>query len=314
MFKSVFPPLRGKLSVYIAGVVVDIGLAIFDSVMAMIDLFGGFDSLTPEEVQRKITITNLIKIAAKTVFMYIKVHALRSYSAGDISYMMIDPNEIKAFSPSLKANFVDVIARAHCVPLNPLVPANNIAFAVAPGSPAQLTAAILNSSLNQTVGSGSAGVFDALIEASGAVPAFALDSEYEKGSIGLDSNALTQLKTNILTGIAELAVTSTSAKVTVNSHASEINFCSGQTEVSATGMLNISSGVGTKIDCGANSIEIGAADMKITSTLLDMQTTTLQMKADAALKIQVAAAQLSTRLFSISGDVANISTQLTKVG
>ena len=71
---------------------------------------------------------------------------------------------------------------------------------------------------------------------------------------------------------------------------------------------------GTKIDCGANSIEIGVADMKITSTMLDMQTTTLQMKAQAELKIQGPAAQLQTQLFTISGDVANISTQLTKVG
>lgn len=306
MFKSVFPPLRGKLSVYIAGIAVDIGLAVFDSVMAMIDLFGGFDSLTPEEVQRKITIINLAKITAKTVLMYIKVDALTSYSAGDISYMMMDANEIKAFSPSLKANFVDVIARAHCVPLNPLVPANNIAFAVAPGSPAELTAAILNSSLNQTVGSGSAGVFDALIEASGAVPAFALDSEYEKGSIGLDSNALTQLKTNILTGIAELAVTSTSAKVTVNSPASEINFCSGQTKVSATGMLNISSGVGTKIDCGANSIEIGVADMKIASTMLDMKAATLQMKADAALNVETATFKYNGEVTAIDSKAINL--------
>ena len=315
MFKSVFPPLRGKLSVYIAGVVVDIGLAIFDSVMAMIDLFGGFDSLTPEEVQRKITITNLIKIVAKTVFMYIKCDSLTSYKAGDISYFMIDPNEIKAFSPSLKANFVDVIARAHCVPLNPLVPANNIAFAVAPGSPAKLTEAMLDYSLNETVGAGSAGVFEALIEASGAVPAFALDSEYEKGSIGLDSNALTQLKTNILTGIAELAVTSTSAKATVTTPNCEIdlNAPRSKTTIVALGSLDIFSSIGTKIICGTSCIEIGDADMKITSTMLDMQTTTLQMKADATLNADANSLSLSSKIIDAATQALNIGGQIINV-
>ena len=314
MFKSVFPPLRGKLSVYIAGVVVDYLFGILDSVMAMLSLFGELDSLTPEKVQRKITIINLIKIATKTVFMYIKVHALRSYSAGDISYMMMDPNEIKTFSSSLKADFVKVDAKAHNVPLNPLIPPKNIDLAANPDPLMQYVAGILNDSINRTVGAGSAGVFGALVEASGAVPAFALKSEDNK--VGLNSNALTELKTNILTRIAELAVTSTSAKAKVEAPQSEVNFfCSGQTKVSATGKLNISSMQGTKIDCGpTNSIEIKPTDMNLTSTMLDMQTTTLQMKADATLKIQVGAAQLSTKLFNTSGDVANISTQLTKVG
>lgn len=315
MFKSVFPPLRGKLSVYIAGVVVDIGLAIFDSVMAMIDLFGGFDSLTPEEVQRKITITNLIKIAAKTVFMYIKVHALRSYSAGDISYMMIDPNEIKTFSSSLKADFVKVDAKAHNVPLNPLIPPNNMGLAAIPDPLARAVATNLNSSVNQVVGAGSAGVFEALIATSGAVPAFALKSKMDEGPVGLDSNALMGLKASLITTLAELdVVSSTSSTVKFTSPNSEINLDSARAKIESTGLLNILSRSGTKLDCGANTIEISPASIKTTSALLDMQTTTLQMKADAALKIQGAAAQLSTQLFSISGDVANISTRLTKVG
>lgn len=313
-FKSVFPPLRGKLSVYIAGVVVDIVLAVFDSVMAMIDLAEGFDSLTPVKVQRKITITNLIKIATKTVFMYIKCDSLTSYTAGDISYFMIDPNEIKTFSSSLKADFVKVDAKAHNVPLNPLVLANNAAVAAIPDPLTRSVATFLNSSVNQVVGAGSAGFFETLIATSGAaVPAFALKSGDNK--VGLNSNALTELKAEITTGLAELNVISTSsAKAKVVAPQSEVNFSSGQTKVSATGMLNISSRVGTKIDCGTSSIEIGDADMKITSTLLDMQTTTLQMKANAALNIDGGATKFQSQIFNINGNVANIQTQLTKVG
>ncbi|MBP5470126.1 MAG: hypothetical protein J6Z11_12875, partial [Candidatus Riflebacteria bacterium] len=312
-FKSVFPPLRGKLSVYIAGVVVDFLFGIFDSAMAMISLFGGLDSLTPEKVQRKITITNLIKIATKTVFMYIKLDALGGYTPGDISYFMIDPNEIKTFSSSLKADFVKVDAKAHNVPLNPLIPPNNTGLAAIPDPQMQSVARMLNASINLTVGAGSAGVFGALVEASGAVPAFALKSGDSK--VGLNSNALKELKSEILTGLAQLNVQSVvSAKTVVTTPNCEIDLNAQQSKIDAAGLLNISSGLGTKLDCGANTIEISPASIKTTSALLDMQTTTLQMKADAALKIQGAAAQLSTQLFSISGDVANISTKLTKVG
>ncbi len=310
LFKSVFPPLRSKLPVYIAGVAVDIAFAIFDSAMAMISLFEGFDSLTPVDVQRKITITNLLKISTKTAFIYIKFNGLKSLTPGNISYQMMDANEIKAFSSSLKADFVKVAATAHNVPLNPIYPVN---VQVPPlGTPPASAVTILNSQINEAAGAGSAAVFQALIEASGKVPAFALDSE--TGMVGLDSNALTKLKAEITTGLAELNVISTSAKAKVVAPQSEVNFSSVKTLIDVTGNLTISSGLGTKIESGPNSIEITPANMKLTSTMLDMKTATLQMKADAALKIQGAAAQLSTQLFSISGDVANISTKLTKVG
>ena len=305
LFKSVFPPLRGKLSVYIAGVVVDIGLAIFDSVMAMIDLFGGFDSLTPVEVQRKITITNLIKIATKTVFMCIKVHALRSYSAGDISYFMIDPNEIKTFSSSLKADFVKVDAKAHNVPLNPLIPPNNTGLAAIPDLGMRSVAEMLNASIKRTVGAGSAGVFEALIATSGAVPAFALKSGDNK--VGLNSNALTELKSEILTGLAQLNVHSVvSAKTVVTTPDCEIDLNAPQSKIDAAGLLNISSGL--------NTIEISSASIKTTSTMLDMQTTTLQMKANAALKVDTDVFNLNGQVTNLRASASNISSSLINVG
>lgn len=311
-FKSVFPPLRGKLSVYIAGIVVDLLFGIFDTVMAMIDLAKCFNSLTPVEVQRKITITNLIKIATKTVFMYIKLDALGGYTPGNISYFMIDPNEIKTFSSSLKADFVKVDAKAHNVPLNPLIPANNTGLAAIPDPLMQSVAVMLNASINRTVGAGSAGVFGALIETSGAVPAFALKSGDSK--VGLNSNALTELKSEILTGLAQFDVLSTvSAKTVVNTPNCEINVSSAQTKVSTDGMLGISSKLGTKIDCGANSIEIGVGDMKITSSMLDMKAASLQMKADAMLKVDANSLSFSTQISDVKTQVLNIGSQMANI-
>ena len=310
-FKSLYPPLRGKLSVYIAGITVNLLFGIFDSVMALLsdDVYkvGALKSLTPEQVQRQITITNFIKVATKSTFVLMKLASIKSYKAGDISYLMMDPEEIKSFSSSLKTDFVKVSATAHNVPLNPFLSSRCDglpALKAIPNGPVRAAQKNLTRALRGVADAGSAAAFGALMTASSLAPAFTLKSD--NGSVGLDSKALKEFKTEILTGLAKVSVTS--PKV-------DFNVTSPKVDFNTSGRLNVSSLLGTKISCVNNTIEIVPAAIKTTGALLDMRITTLlKMNSDAALNLKGASINVDGNVTGIKSPVINVTGQLVKVG
>ena len=300
-YKSEFPPSKENACVTIAAVVIDLLFGVFDAAMA-VDIFG-IENLSPEKIQREITIVNFIKITTKTVFMYIKMAALKSYKVGNISYMQLDPNEINAFSSQLKADFVNVSAETHNVPIKPIIPAKNLGLPLIPDDKIKAPLVILESSLKEVEGAVNAELFSILEEASGKVPAFALKSE--EGSVVLDSNVPSKFKTNILTKNAELEVTSTENTITLTSL---------KTALKTEGKLEITANSGVKIASEANTININPQKIKITGSLLDMRTKILQTKSDAVLKFKGQAFNLDSKVLKINSSTTTVGSQLVKVG
>ena len=320
------PPKPKNFGAFVAETIFDFMFLLYDAIMAdlAIDIAdtGALKKLTPEQVQRQTTIMNFIKIAAKTVFLSLAIPAIKKHKVGDCSYQKMSPSAITTFSPELSADFVNFKATAHNFNLNPLAanPDPTMAIPAMPSNPAQYTASMVVASMRRLENLGKAGAFAALLEASEATPAFSIQSK--EGSVGFDSYALKHLQTSILT--AETILEVDAAKRVI------AKFKTPKTEFNATGPLNISSGIGDakssiettpasiKITSGPNggnsSIEISPANIKATSTLLDAQATTLQMKSQAALKIDGGATKFESNIFNIDGEIANIKTQLTKVG
>ncbi len=311
-----FPPNSKDITLFVIENAVDLLFTAFDLTWTLmtVDIAKKeiLKNLTPEQIQRKITITNFIKIATKTGFLSYKIPEIKAYKVGDSSYQKMSPKGIKTFSPSLDADFVDFEATIHNLPLNPISgnPVAAVAGLLGPAANAAQIAANQMAALQQP---GLAGTFAALMEASAGVPAFALKSS--EGSVSLDSYALRDLKAKILTLLTDFDVNSaTESKVKVTSPSVKLNMNSPLTSLSATGKLDISSVAATKISTGGSSIEILPASIKVASTLLDEQAATLQIKANAALNIDGGATKFHSQIFNINGDVANIQTQLTKVG
>lgn len=320
------PPKPKNFGAFVAETIFDFMFLLYDAIMAdlAIDIAdtGALKKLTPEQVQRQTTIMNFIKIAAKTVFLSLMVPVIKAQKVGDFSYQKMSSSEIATFSPALNADFVNFKATAHNFNLNPLAanPDPTMAIPAMPTNPAQYTASMVAASMRRLENLGKAGAFAALLEASGATPAFSIQSK--EGSVGFDSYALKHLQTSILTAETLLEVDAAKRAIA--------KFKTPKTEFNATGPLNISSGIGDakssiettpasiKITSGPNggnsSIEISPANIKATSTLLDAQATTLQMKSQAALKIDGGATKFESNIFNIDGEIANIKTQLTKVG
>ncbi len=311
-----FPPKSKALPQFLAETIVDIVFTAFDLVWTLLTIdvlkLEPFKEITLEGMQRKITIVSFIKIATKTGFLaYYKIPEIKAYKVGDSSYQKMSPKGTNVFSPSLDADFVDFDATVHNLPLNPftLNPGDALPSRTGPAAEAAIIAA---SQMRLVEGAGLAGAFAALMEASANVPAFSLKSK--EGSVTLDSFAINDLKAKILTVLSDFDVTTTKSKLKVTSPSINVDMDSFQTDLTTTGKLNISSVAATKISTGGSSIEISPASIKVASTLLDEQAATLQIKADAALNIDGGATKFQSKIFDINGNVANIQTQLTKVG
>ena len=316
IINAVYPPMRGSFRVFLFSSFVDLLLGIFDAIMGLLsaDVYGAgaLKSLTPEQVQRQITITNFIKIIFKFAFLDIKMHSYKGFKKGDISYLMIDPEEIKAFSSKLTTDFVKVKATAHNVPINPYTIDRkarmedylNLASIDARVKMLTMTA------LDRIEEAAAAGGLELIMKAYGEVPAFALKSK--EGSVSLDSYALKDFKAYILTNFASLDVESGKSEVTVSSPSVELDTISAQTKFSATGKLDISSDLTTKISSGESSIEISPASIKVASASLDQKAAQLQMKAEAAFSIKGSAAKIDTNILNLKTDMSNITSNLIK--
>ena len=296
------PPKPKNFTSFVLETIFDFLSLLYDSIMIELSVdianTGALKNRTPEATQRQTTIANFVKIAAKTAFLSLIIPSIKEYTVGDCSYQKMNPNSINTFSPALNADFVNFKATAHNFPLNPLTAAPATALQGISPSQAQATATAAATAMQAVQGLGTAGAFAALLEASAGAPAFALKSK--EGSVSLDSYALKDFKAKILTLDADFNVNSaTKSKLEVTSPKTEMKITSAQTDLSATGNLNISSLLATKISTGASSIEILPASIKLASTLLDEQAATLQIKADAALNIDGGATKFQSQIFNI---------------